>query len=137
MVDGVVREVFTSARRDRVDWIVQIEVKRSEAVRSPRMVSRVPMPAPGDVVYVHTSQPGNRTLGLQGSGGARPPDRDAAALAVPAERAQVRAFLGPRTSGGWEGVGAPWFDLTSREPAESTPADPPPSATERRAGPPG
>ena len=67
VVDGVVREVFSSVRRDRVDLIVQIEVKRSEAVRSPRVASRVPMPAPGDMVYVHTSQRPNAALGLQGS----------------------------------------------------------------------
>ena len=48
IVDGVVREVFQSPRRDRVDLIVQIKVKRSEAVRSPRTASRVPMPAPGE-----------------------------------------------------------------------------------------
>src|SRR5271155_4623000 len=35
-IDGVVREVFQSARKDRVDLIVQIEVKRSEAIRAPR-----------------------------------------------------------------------------------------------------
>ena len=33
-VDGVVREVFQSERQDRVDYIVQIEVKRSESLRA-------------------------------------------------------------------------------------------------------
>jgi serine protease Do len=134
VVDGVVREVFSSARRDRVDLIVQIEVKRSEAVRSPRVASRVPMPAPGDMVYVHTSQRPNAALGLQGSDAPQATARDAVAVTVPAERSQLRVFLAPRPSGGWEGTGNPWFELTSREMAEAAAADPSPPAIEKAPG---
>ena len=68
-VDGVVREVFQSPRRDRVDYIVQIEVKRSELLRTPRTPARVPVPAPGDMVYAHASQTQNTALGLGGQSG--------------------------------------------------------------------
>jgi serine protease Do len=131
VVDGVVREVFQSPRRGRVDFIVQVEVKRSEAIRAPRTASRVPVPAPGDLVYVHASQRHNAALGLGGSGTGQPLPRDSSAATVPAERSQVRVFLAPRASGGWEGAGSPWFDLTSRELADAGASDPPPVATER------
>ena len=58
------REVFSSPRRDRVDYLVQIEVKRSELGKTPRVPVRVFVPAPGDVVYVHTS---GRSLAAPGS----------------------------------------------------------------------
>jgi hypothetical protein len=53
IVDGVVREVFRSPRQDRVDYLVEIEVQRTQADRVPRAPRRVAMPAPGDIVYVH------------------------------------------------------------------------------------
>ena len=70
-VDGVVREIFQSARQNRVDFIVQIEVKRSEALRAPRTPLRVLVPAPGDMVYVHASERPVSALGL-GSDRQRP-----------------------------------------------------------------
>ncbi len=137
VVDGVVREVFQSRRRDRVDVVVQVEVKRSEAVRSPRTAARVAMPAPGDMVYVHTASRRDGTLGLQGAGRGEPPPRDAAADSFPPERSQVRVFLAPRPTGGWEGAGSPWFDQTSRELADAGAADPPPIDIDRAPGPSG
>ena len=93
IVDGVVREVFQSPRRDRVDLIVQIEVKRSEAVRSPRTASRVPMPAPGDMVYVHATQRQGAALGLAGSDNGQPPPRDAAAaMSLASDPRCVRSY---------------------------------------------
>ena len=56
VVDGIVREVFRSPRQDRVDYLVEIEVKRTQADRVPRTPPRVATPAPGDIVYVHASQ---------------------------------------------------------------------------------
>ena len=44
VADGVVREVFRSPRRDRVDYLVQIEVKRTQADRAPRTPPRVAVP---------------------------------------------------------------------------------------------
>ena len=133
-VDGVVREVFQSSRRDRIDYIVQIEVKRSESLRAARTPARVPVPAPGDMVYVHASQPQNTALGLEGRGTSVPQARPGTAQVAPAERSQVRAYLRPRTSGGWEGAGTDWFELTSRDLAEAGGADASPPAIERVPG---
>ncbi len=128
-VDGVVREVFQSARRDRVDVIVQIEVKGSETIRTARTPLRVLVPAPGDVVYVHTSQRPDNALRLGQTGGGQPPA--SGARPFPSERSQVRAYLYPKASGGWEGAGNDWFELTSRDLVDASAADPSPPAIER------
>ena len=130
-VDGVVREIFQSARQDRVDFVVQIEVKRSEAVRAPRTPLRAPMPAPGDMVYVHSSRRRGNALGLAQSDGGQSqgPARDA--IPLPDERSQVRAYLCPKATGGWEGAGSDWFELTSRDLADANPTDPAPAVTDR------
>jgi serine protease Do len=130
-VDGVVREVFQSARQDRVDFIVQIEVKRSEALRTTRTPVRVLVPAPGDLVYVHASGRAENGLGLAQTDGGQPPASGGTARAVPAERSQVRAYLYPKTNGGWIGAGSDWFELTSRDLAEASPTDPAPAAADR------
>jgi S1-C subfamily serine protease len=126
-VDGVVREVFQSVRRDRVDYIVQIEVTRSEALRAPRTPVRVLVPAPGDTVYVHTSQRANIAQGLGQTGRGQPQATGLGARPIPVERAQVRAYVYPRANGGWEGAGSDCFELTTKMLAESSPADPPPA----------
>jgi S1-C subfamily serine protease len=123
VVDGVVREVFRSPRQERVDYLVQIEVKRSQADRAPRTPARVAMPAPGEMVYVHVSQ---RSGAAAGQGIAGRSDTGV----VPAERSQVRAYLAPGTSGGWEGAGNDWFEPASTVLAEGRPNDPPPASPE-------
>ncbi len=133
-VDGIVREVFQSPRRDRVDYIVQIEVKRSESLRAPRTPARVTVPAPGDMVYVHASQPQSTALSLGGQGTGQPQPRPAIAQVVPAERSQVRAYLRPKANGGWEGAGSDWFELTARDLAAAGAADASPPAIERAPG---
>jgi S1-C subfamily serine protease len=116
VVEGEVREVFRSPRQGRIDYLVQIEVNRSMANRSPQGGVRPVYPAPGDVVYVHLFQT------EEGSGRLRGGHRG-----VPAERAQVRAYLTPRTRGGWQGTIPDWFELTSDQPAAEKPGDPPPA----------
>ena len=133
-VDGVVREIFQSVRQDRVDYIVQIEVKRSEALRAARTSVRVPVPAPGDMVYVHTSQRQDRALGLGQTSRGEPRDSASGSPQLPAERAQVRAYLCPKSSGEWEGAGGDWFELTSRDLAAAGPSDPPPPVAETAPG---
>ena len=133
-VDGVVREVFQSPRRDRIDYVVQIEVKRSELLRAPRTPARVPVPAPGDMVYVHASQTQNTALGLGGQGAGQPQTRSGIAQALPAERSQVRVYLCPKANSGWEGAGSDWFELTARDLADAGAADASPPATERAPG---
>src|SRR5262245_45704390 len=116
-VDGVVRQVFRSPRQSGADVLVQIDVKRSEG----RRVIQGPRPAfpgPGDTVYVHVAQP-PAASGFVGNG--------TTAGNIPPERAQVRVFLTPRSTGGWEGVSGTWFELTSDQPAASTSPDPAPT----------
>ena len=116
IVDGAVREVFRSPRRDRVDYLVQIEVKRTQADRAPRTPPRVAIPAPGDIVYVHMSQ--------------RAAEAAEGRQIVPAERSQVRAYLAPGARGGWEGAGTNWFETTSNVLAGANSADASPAAPE-------
>jgi serine protease Do len=117
VVDGVVREVFRSARQGRMDYVVQIEVQRSEGRKAPKGV-RPQFPGPGDIVYVHAYQKQD-PLAPTATGGAG---------SVPTERAQMRAYLIPREQGGWEGTSPEWFELTSDRPAVASPADPAPTA---------
>jgi S1-C subfamily serine protease len=108
--------VFRSPRQGRTDYLVQIEVQRSEG----RRAARLPFPGPGDSVYVHVAQRQEPAARLAGTGDA----------AIPAERAQVRAYLVPRQQGGWEGTFPDWFEPTSDRPADASPADPAPGAAE-------
>ena len=133
-VDGIVREVFQSARQGRVDYLVQIEVKRSESLRAPRNPLRVVMPAPGDMVYVHASKRQDTAVGLADPGAGQPPVLSGVARTVPVERAQVRAYLYPGPNGGWEGAGTDWFELTAKALADSSVGNPAPAAVDRAPG---
>ncbi|MBL8824105.1 MAG: PDZ domain-containing protein [Planctomycetia bacterium] len=117
VVDGAVREIFRSPRQNRVDILVQIDVSRCEARKRINGNQRVSIPAPGESVYVHIYQL-NTSI------------NPVAALdsyaAVPAERSQVRAYLIPRETGGWEGVFPDWFEVTAERLNESSPSDPSP-----------
>ncbi len=122
VVDGVVRQVFRSPRQARTDYLVQIEVQRSEGRRSLKGAVRPPFPAPGDFLYVHVFQQQD-LKGLVA--------QDTSYRGLPAERAQLRAYLTPREQGGWEGTFPEWFEVTSDRPAAASPADPAPSVAER------
>ncbi len=87
VVDGIVREVFRNPRQTQVDYVIQIEVSRSEYGRSPADPKRVQAPAPGDQIYVHIFQPLPEHQGRPGASGHS---------AIPAERSQIRAYLYPR-----------------------------------------
>ncbi|MFO0889571.1 MAG: PDZ domain-containing protein [Isosphaeraceae bacterium] len=117
VVDGVVREVFRSQRQTQVDYLVQIEVQRSEYGRSPADPRRVQAPAPGDQIYVHVHQPAEG----QGRFGA------AGHNAIPGERATVRAYLYARAQGGWEGALPDWFDQANTGLVGRGPNDPEPA----------
>ena len=103
-----------------MDYLIEIDVQRSEGRRIPAGVTRPPFPGPGECVYVHFSHPSG------GPGG----DIEGRST-IPPERAQVRAFLIPREQGGWQGASAEWFELTSSTPAPQSPTDPEPSSAER------
>jgi S1-C subfamily serine protease len=117
-VDGVVREVFRSPRQGQTDVLVQIDVTRSEGRRAIPGTARSTFPGPGDTVYVHVVQP-QAKAGLFGA--------DGNTATLPSERAQVRAYLTPRATGGWDAVAGSWFELTSDRPAAAAASDPPPS----------
>jgi hypothetical protein len=51
IVDGVVQKVFSGSGQSRTESLVQIEVQQSTARRA--APSRVRVPAPGEIVYVH------------------------------------------------------------------------------------
>ncbi len=58
-----------------------------------------PVPAPGTVVYIHSSGPaGQRLAG------------DAGGSMVPAEQSSIRAYLAVGASGCWEGTANGWFE---------------------------
>jgi serine protease Do len=128
VVDGTVREIFRSPRRDRVDSLVQIEVKRSLAERVSPAPLRVAIPAPGDLVYVHASERSG-TGQQERLAGNDPPAANARAV-VPPERSQIRAYLVPGTRGGWVGAGRDWFEPTSSALAEANPSDSAPAVPE-------
>ncbi|MGC8644252.1 MAG: PDZ domain-containing protein [Isosphaeraceae bacterium] len=101
IVDGVVREVFRSPRQDRVDYVVQIEVNRSDYGESPADPRHVHAPAPGEQIFVHVFRPLPADQGKPGVLGH---------TAIPAEGTGVRAYLYPRDRGGWDGAFPDWFD---------------------------
>jgi S1-C subfamily serine protease len=129
VVDGVVRQVFRSPRQTRTDVLVQIEVQRADARRVPKTAARPQFPAPGEFVYVHVFQRAG-VAGLVGNEAGKEVGKADSYSAVPAERAQVRAYLVPRESGVWEGTYPDWFDQTADKPATASKADPAPSVPE-------
>ena len=56
VVDGTVRQVFRSPRQSRTDYLVEIEVQKSEGRRVPSTTARTAFPGPGELVYVHIFQ---------------------------------------------------------------------------------
>ena len=119
VVDGIVREVFRSPRQTQVDYVIQIEVSRSEYGRSPADPKRVQAPAPGDQIYVHIFQPSPEHQGRPGAGGHS---------AIPTEKSQIRTYLYPRAQGGWEGAFPDWFDQAGIVAQNRVPNEPEPPA---------
>jgi S1-C subfamily serine protease len=97
-VEGVVRQIFRSERQSQTDYLVLIDVQRAEIRRATE--PRPQYPAPGDVIYVHTSQPNAPGIA----------DRSAA---MPTERSAIRAYLAPRAGSGWNATYPDWFEVTA------------------------
>lgn len=95
IVEGVVRDVFKSAVAGSAGGLVQLEASRSEMGPSAAAARRLPIPAPGDPVYVHLATTTGR---------------------FPSLGAKVRVFLAPRDAGGWEGTGEDWFEALGGPP---------------------
>src|SRR5262245_44628400 len=83
VVDGVVQQIFSSSRPPRTDYVVQIEVRKSEVRKAVNTTARTRFPLPGEVVYVHISQQPRAGLSAKADN----------VNAMPTERAQVRAYL--------------------------------------------
>ncbi|MFM7148317.1 MAG: PDZ domain-containing protein, partial [Gemmataceae bacterium] len=118
VVQGVVRQVFRSERQNRTDYIVMVEVARSEGRLQPAG-KRVVFPGPGDMVYVHVYRFPELEEG-----------REKGASVIPEERQQIKAYLMPREHGGWESIHPDWYEVTSDRPVVASPADPAPKAPE-------
>ena len=128
VIDGMVREIFRSPRQSQTDYLVQIEVSRSEYGRSPADPRRVQAPAPGDQIYVHVSQ-ANDNRSRPGGGGARP-SRTSGPRSVPiSTRGRRGAGKGPIPSGTTSST------PRSRAAAPTIPSLPPTARSSPRPGP--
>ena len=118
VADGVVREVFRSPRQGRIDYLIQLDVARSEGRKPLPAKSQLRFPGPGETIYVHVSQrtdPAGRVVVADSH------------KSVPEERAQIRAYLTPRAQGGWEGTFPDWVEITADKAVEPRMEDPAPS----------
>lgn len=112
IVDGVVKEIFRSARQSQADILVEIAVDDARIGPQSRNRGRVIVPAQDERIYVHLQE-------LAGGLGHNPP---------PTERSRIRVYLYPRKQGGWVGAFPDWFEVTSRELAPASPEDPAPAS---------
>ncbi len=102
IVDGIVRQIFTRGDQPRNDYLIEIEVRRSEARASAPGSTQSRFPAAAELTYVHISrQPeAGARLGLSDS-----------KRRIPQEGQTIRAYLKPRAEGGWQDALPDWFEL--------------------------
>ena len=93
IVEGVVRESFTSVRPTVIDFLFEIEVRSARAGSSPERPFEGSLPGTGQVLYVHAFQRRPDAPQVPGPVGYR---------ALPAEQETIRAYLYPRGQGGWQ-----------------------------------
>lgn len=103
VVDGAVRGVYRDQKLDRTNYLIQLNVNRSEMGRGAAEARRrgAEVPAPGEQVYVHVFQGTRRQQGY---------------ASIPSEGATIRAYLYPHDGGGWEGTFPDWFDQLGGPP---------------------
>lgn len=109
VVTGKVKEVFRSPRQGKVDYLIQVDVARSEGRKALPPGSQLRFPGPGETVYLHVSQktdPAGRVI-------PKLSHQD-----LPDEQSEIRAFLKPRDQGGWEGVFPDWMETTAEKKTE-------------------
>ncbi len=116
LVEGTVRQVFRSSRPGQNDYLVQIDVARTETRKRLDANAKVTLPVPGEVIYVHLTQ----KVDAQGKVVAVESHAN-----IPGERSLVKAAVTPRESGGWEGTFPEWVDVAQAED-EPAPLDPAP-----------
>lgn len=95
IVEGVVRDFFKSAVAGSHGALMQMEATRTEMGPNAAEARRLPIPAPGDPVYVHLAE----TTGK-----------------APQVSQAVRVYLAPRAAGGWEAAGDDWFEVVGGPP---------------------
>ena len=118
-VDAIVKEVFRSPRQGgRVDYVIQLEIQRSEGRKVLPTGSLLRFPGPGETLYAHVSQ----RVDQSGRVIAGESHKE-----IPEERSQIRAYLTPREQGGWQGAFPDWLEVTGNKPAEPKAEDPVPS----------
>lgn len=117
VVEGVVRELYTSERENRTDYLVEIAVNKSEARRIPPDGARRQYPAPGERLTIYVWQRHAPTGRLGQVQNPLPP---------PAERSRIKAFLTPREQGGWQATFPKWYESLDESVADVTTSDPPP-----------
>ncbi|WP_397569712.1 PDZ domain-containing protein [Schlesneria sp. T3-172] len=113
VVEGVVRQVFKSPRQGRTDYLVQVDVQKSEGRTALKKGEATRFAGPGESVYIHISQrldPSGKVIASESFQG--PPE----------ERAQIKAFLTAREQGGWEGSFPDWYEVAG-ERGSFNPAD--------------
>ncbi len=115
VVDGIVREVYRSPRQTNTDYVVQIEVQGTQLGKAPQERLRLDVPAPGDDVYVHVFQRREDAPKVPSAGGHR---------AIPSEGTPVRAYLYPRSQGGWGGAYPDWFEVNNNLRAAAEEVEP-------------
>ena len=121
VVDGVVRQIFRSPRQGRTDYLLQVDVQKSEGRKPLKKGDLARFPSPGESVYVHISQrldPSGKAIASESF------------QELPEERSQLRLYLTSREQGGWEGAFPEWYDATGERPSVALPEDPAPIAPE-------
>ena len=93
IVEGVVRQAFRSVRTTRIDFLFEIQVRSAQVGSAGAAPFEGPLPRPGDLIYALAFQRRRDAPRVPGPVGY---------LTLPAEHDIVRAFLYPRTGGGWQ-----------------------------------
>ncbi|WP_165069408.1 PDZ domain-containing protein [Paludisphaera rhizosphaerae] len=135
VVEGVVAEVFRSARLTNIHYLVEVRVQSArlqtrtsapgerQGVKIAEVAPAIRVPQADETIYVHCFTPQPTTPPTPAAGGH---------LEIADEGVRIRAYLYPRPQGGYAGAYPDWFDRTSAEMArpedveEPHPSEPPP-----------
>jgi PDZ domain len=131
-VEGVVRQTFRSVRATRIDYLFEIQVRSARAGGSPETPFEGTLPKPGDLVYALAFQRRRDAPRVPGPVGY---------LTLPAEQDLIRAYLYPRSGGGWQLAYPLGFERLGRgeggpgpEPTDFRPVPDPGAVPPRRIG---
>lgn len=120
IVEGVVAEVFRSARMTNIHYVVEIRIQSAQlrppagasmqrrGVKIAEVAPAIKVPQAGEAVYVHCFTPQTDAATMPAAGGH---------LEIAAEGERIRAYLYPRTQGGYAGAYPDWFDRIAPDSA--------------------